>query len=350
MQIDQKNLELYTRKSLREKGLFRFDKQKILESIKKNDGREGFAIRISGSHLEIHPWVIRAGKVKLVDELKGYKASSFNGSMKHKFLDELEKISEIKGNLYIGISAAGLVDGTKNFSPNLHSFQIQFEKEYESDFAYMFSGKKVRVVNDAKATMVVVLMNSLKPEYSKSNIVLQVLGTGAGGCVYIAEGDYQGEIFTIEPGHLPAQSLNIFNETEKSVLCKSEVPIEKVIAGPAITRAWERRFHETIKAEDIHNIAVSEEGEKQKFAKKIIDNIALGLAQTYIGISQTYSLNPSDTLLVCQGGVWKIPKLKDKVKKIVYEKVQIYPEVIYDEKYLDNCDILGAAFVGASNK
>jgi hypothetical protein len=342
--IKQEHLSRYTHKSIQASCEISYDPCSVLKKLKDQEGIVGVAIGIGGTNLYIQPFRIQEGAIEFIESIEGCDISPIHFSSRNgeNYFRELKKISKSVQGIPKGIAVAGLVSGTCYLGTNIPVFMEEFGNQFGGDFAMLFDGDPITVINDGVAIAAGASMELFRTIAQKHNmnVLVQIMGTGNGFTVFLAD----GQIIPTEPGQLDGADFNIFGTGWSTELSSGKIALESLSAGPGISAAFEKL--EGIKS-DAKGIAEKHLACGNRNAMKVFAHSAMIAAQQFIGMMHCFDICLEDTLLVANGGVWRAVGYKNLVSEIIRKHFKLEEQIpIYHTDELIGeipADIMGAA-------
>lgn len=237
-----------------------------------------------------------------------------------------------KQGMPVAISTGGLVKNNELIdSANFPGLVKRLDEL--SNFKGIF-GRTVRVMNDAEAGVITAAV----ADYIKSSIIRPIIYLISGGGLGGAAVDKEGNIISLEPGHLPIidQSLNPYGVSTRCDFQGNDyVCLERVGAsGAGIEAQWEKMIGTHV---DCRLIAE----EMYKFnnhARRLYDNSANIISHILAGIINALNFPDDNTAIVLHGGGFKTKGMVSRINQILSKHFT-----------LDNVNITTAGKLGYKN-
>jgi predicted NBD/HSP70 family sugar kinase len=263
-----------------------------------------------------------------------------NGGMGYlQVLEELAGQARAEG-LPVGISVAGLTDGTKLVAAaNMPCLSEDLRARYGGDFAALFP--TVAVANDAEATIMAGALAAARRDPSTSDVICLINGSGLGGAVL-----HDSTIFAAEPGHIEVDSgLNPFDQRRScGVLGGVHVCLESVAASKAgIESLWRQRTGEHRTGQEIAATYLGGDG----LALDLYDNSALVTAHIIKGLADVFGIG-QDSAVVFHGGIFHVPGYAERVESILAAAGSCPKHVLLTKEFEAPAGLAGAAIAAFS--
>jgi predicted NBD/HSP70 family sugar kinase len=313
---------------------FAINFEKLPRFFKNNQGREVLVFDLGGNKVEIGKVVVKENNFVINENLKG----KYVGKQGKGQLGFLEKFAKDKMNfdLPVGISTAGVVEGTVlKESPNKLFYQ-DFIDKYGGDFEKLFP--RVVVLNDAVAGLIAGIIYTKDHFPTANNILYLVDGEGLGLAALMID-----TIWSTEAGHITAQpKINPYKiKTPCRLYPDRGVCVENVSAsGSFIEPCWEKLTGEKINGREIEKRYC--QGDKR--VADLYDASAVGLAHALVGLGNVWSLwnKPEEVAVVLHGGGFKAAGVAERVMQIIENHFGQKFNYVITHSFSDNACLEGA--------
>lgn len=346
-ELNPELLEKFTLDVLHPQAVGEFDPQGALETLKRCEGKEVFAIDIGGDKIAATRFTVRSeGLLEPRTEIRSPRSKDGQG-----YLSVLEAVSyEANGDeVPVGMSFAGVVETDKPAAaPNVEVLMeelkayggkfTQAKDDNEGKEDILFGDYLKALDNDAVAGLRAGAVEAMRQYPGTKNVIYLIVGSGLGGAVL-----KDGQIISTEPGHVPVvEELNPYARTEAcGVFGRETTCIEKVASGKAgIEATWYEQTGEAISAYEIEKLAKA----GNIMAQKIYDNSAAIVANAVQGLASALNLNlgAGDTSVVFHGGVFKFSEFGERIQQIL-DKAGSTAPIVYTKDFSENACLDGAA-------
>lgn len=339
----ERQLSLYTPDMVQARKVGDLDLGLLRKKIMSLKGETVAALDIGGDKARVQLWRGGRGKLKMVEEIG--KIQHKNGYGVLNFLEQQAQVLKQKGLTHIGISCAGITQGTRlKGSPNCEQLVSDMGK-HGGDFAKIFSGQ-VSVDNDAVAGL-----KAAVGAVDQSNVLFLIAGGGFGGAVY-----RHGEYFTAEPGHVPLyQDLNYRNDQRVCQLnpqCHGSC-VEMAIGVSMGIEYW---YNQIAKPKKYMTGPAISQALKQGdlVAAQVYLHSAQQMAIGCVGMAKVFGLlREKDLAVVFHGGLFHVDLFRNRTLGFidhyfgVNRRLGFNPKTVFvgDTKIFptDNASIMGAA-------
>lgn len=328
-------LKLFKKENLQAKEALRFDPQAVFKQIQSAHRKAVLAIDSGGSKTMAGRFSVGQGDCQLIGPLSQYDSRGGEG-----FIQFFEKMAvEAKQDkLAVGISCAGLVEGTKLLgSANAPVFCSDLQQLYQGDFAEMFGD--VTLVNDNIAALMAASARSVRFFPKARNFILIGNGTGLGAAVLTDD-----ILISLEPGHVElTPALNPFNQTKPCDFLQNKATcIESVAAqGAGIEDLWYK-----LTGEMLDGRAISEQFLKgNKLAVDLYDNSAFVTAHMLAEVASAFDLfkEPEETVIFYSGWIFDIEGYIQRLTDILIKNLRFNPQTVLTNNISQNIVLEGAA-------
>ncbi len=333
-------LSLITRESLHGKEVGKFDVRSVKKQLIDSEGQQVFAVDIGGDKIAGQIYSVHDGNVKSSGELMVHKSDGGQGYL--VFLEEVANQALTK-NLRVGISFAGPLEGTVlQKGPNVGEFENEFEAMYQRDFGKLFSHPTVD--NDAVAGLKAGAIEALNAFPEVENVLYIISGSGFGAALL-----NNGDIFALEPGHIPlSEDLNTHRLDKPCGVFENDKPcLEMVASGKAgIETIYKKIRGERATGQEISGLAQKQD----ETSLGLYDESARATALIVRGISDVFSLhdNPQKTAVVFHGGVFNVPGYTQRLEQYFAREIPVPIQLIYTKKMKNNACLIGAAIAAVT--
>lgn len=339
----ERQLDLYTKDSIRTKPVAKFNISQIGLMFKKHEGQRGIAVDIGGCKIEKTKFFVLNASIKR-EEGSTKILKSTNGEGYLTFLEEVSKEALIN-SIPVSISFPGIVEKTRPITGILiPKLMEELNVKYKGDMKNLIQGLKP-FYNDAVSGLTGGAIEVHKMYPNIKNIIYLINGSGIGGAVL--KNDI---IFATEPAHLPIiAELNPLNQTKRCGFMKAEYTCLGGVAGgkEGIEDIW---FRLTKQKADGNQI-VEQYIQGNKLATDLYDNSAQVIAHVIRGVGKVFNLfdRKNDTAIVLHGGTFKVPGYIERVKKILKTNLGYQLPVLFTKNFSSNACIDGAAIMSIAN-
>ena len=211
----------------------------------------------------------------------------------------------------VGFSVAGEVEGTKlKVNENLARL-ITDLAAFDGDFAPLFTGKPIGVVNDANAIAQAGAMEAYSLYPQRPNVIAPIVGSGFG-----MAGIINGRVYESEQGHIKlSPELNIFNQ-DKGCERRGDVFVcaENVAAGKAGIDDIARKLG--LPADGKQLAVLYEQGDERVIM--LYNLSALIVALGVVGFAKALEADPKTVTVVGHGGVFSAKMYPGLLEKYLY--------------------------------
>lgn len=335
--IRDDQLEYFTPDLLRSKSIGRFDAAVAHQTLRTRDNQAVVAVDIGGDKLESATFRLKEG-VLIPDFHNKIIMPSLGG---RGYLAQLEMIAkEVNAKNYpIGISYAGVVDGTKIINgPNIPILVEEMNQKYGGDFKKLFPSL-TSLRNDAVAGVIAgsVAVNKTFPQTEQ--VIYIINGSGFGGAVY-----KNYFITSLEPGHVQIQDELNRNKQDRpcGFMGNPYVCIEAIAASRAgVEDLWLKIKGDRLDGREISQRYVTGDD----LARSLYDNSAELTAHVIKGIARNFEMlkTPQDAAIVCHGGIFNVPGYGERIIQILTKNLGFTPILMLTSQFSDNACIDGAA-------
>lgn len=334
-EFSSEQLRLFTLENLRAKEAGTFYPGWSLDQLRMKIGQRVMAVDIGGDK-------ITAGILSFSRDDKFISANiqTQQGKRGEGYLAFLENLAEVveRDNLPIGISSAGIIEGSRLIDcSNISKLIFDLKAKYAGDLTNLFPN--CQVVNDALAGITRGALEVVKQESERQHFIYLINGGGLGGAVLTS-----GHLWALEPGHIPVVSnLNPLGQHKPCQVGGAQfVCLENVAAsGAGIEDLWFQKTGERLTGEKISE--KFQEGDP--LAVSLYRNSALIITHAIIGIENAFGFDFQDIVFICHGGCFKAPGYAEMVSQLL-EIPPIYkPAIFFTKNFTENACLEGAAIV-----
>lgn len=332
-------IERFTTGALRAKSARIFDPQATLHELLVGGEKIVLAVDIGGDKLVAWSYDVRDGLLLQLEEVLVRRSDGGSG-----YLDGLEKVADLarRDMLSVGISFAGPINGTKLLAgPNLATLIAELHDRHNGDFANLFQA--VALANDAEAGIISGGLEAAKLYPEMRNVIYVINGSGLGGAVLT-----NNIIFSAEPGHIEVEpQLNPFGQHKScGMLGATYVCVEAVAAGKAgVEDIWRQCQGSRLGGREIAARYLAGD----HVALDLYDNSSLMTAHVIKGMAKAFGFpeNLDGTVVVCHGGVFRVPGYRERVRSILAKNLSCMPRMLFTQDFTANACLDGAAIVAA---
>ncbi len=327
-------IEFITRDSLHVRRIEEFNLRSFKSNLMESEGARVFGVDIGGDKIAGQIFIASKGGVESEGEAMTQKGENGNG-----YLNFLEEVAQkaMTQNLKVGISVAGLLEGTVlGVSPNIKDFTDEFDSIYQNNFAKLFDHPEV--ANDAVAGLKAGALEALKKYPEVENTLYIIVGSGFGAAIL-----NNNEISAMEPGHIRlSEDLNEFNLRESCTMFDFPHPcIEMIASGKAgIETLYEKLTGKNANGHEISSLAQKND----ETALKLYDHSARLTATVVKGIGNVFNLFEAQNkcAVVFHGGVFNVPGYTKRVEQYL-SREGISTQILYTKDMKNNACLEGAA-------
>lgn len=340
-------LDLYTRESLHVQEVGAFDPGAAVRKLEASEGKEVIALDIGGDTIAVTRYEVQDGALTPVIEIV---SGPTKAGKNYLSVMEGAALSAQGDNLPVGISFAGPTEGIRPIAgPNVSELMEELSayggnfKEAEGE-GILYGEHLGAVSNDAVAGLYAGALEAARQNPNLKNVIYLINGSGIGGAVL-----KNGQIFAVEPGHVPVvEALNPTGRTESCGMFDQVAPCTERVAGgkAGIEATWYEQTGEVMGGREIAEKA----RRGDQLAVRLYNNAAAVTANVIVGMATAMDipLDPNETAFVCHGGVFKYKEFSERMKQIL-EKSGSQVPVLLTHEFSENACIEGAAVAALMN-